>query len=74
MHQGKLPVHAVAAAAGESRLNTSAHLSRLATGGLVARRREGSTVFYRVDDQNLPKICDAMCSSLRLRADWVRPS
>ena len=68
MEEGELPVHGVAALAGVSRFNTSAHLNRLAMGGLVARRREGSTVYYRVDDVQLPIICESMCASLRARA------
>lgn len=68
MEEGELSVHAIAALAGVSRFNTSAHLSRLATGGLVARRREGSTVYYRVDDEQLSVICESMCASLRARA------
>jgi DNA-binding transcriptional ArsR family regulator len=65
MERGEMSVRAIAEAAGASRFNTSAHLNRLALGGLVARRREGSTVYYRVNDENLPRICDWMCDSLR---------
>jgi DNA-binding transcriptional ArsR family regulator len=68
MERGELSVHAIAEAAHVSRFNTSAHLNRLATGGLVARRREASTVYYRVDDQHLPLICEWMCESLRAHA------
>lgn len=68
MERGELPVHAIADAAGTSRFNASAHLNRLAGGGLVARRREGSTVYYRVDDRNLPRICESMCESMREHA------
>jgi DNA-binding transcriptional ArsR family regulator len=68
MARGEMPVHVIAEAAGASRFNTSAHLNRLALGGLVARRREGTTIFYRVDDCQLPRICDAMCESLRAQA------
>ena len=71
MERGELPVHEIADAAGASRFNTSAHLTRLAGGGLVARRREGSTVYYRVDDRNLPRVCELMCESLRRRAQAV---
>jgi DNA-binding transcriptional ArsR family regulator len=69
MEHGEMSVGAIAAAAGASRFNTSAHLNRLALGGLVARRREGSTVFYRSDDENLPHVCDWVCDSLRRHAD-----
>jgi DNA-binding transcriptional ArsR family regulator len=65
---GELSVHAVAEAAATSRFNASAHLNRLALGGMVARRRAGSTVFYRVEDAKLPAVCDWICDSLRSRA------
>ncbi|HYM95765.1 MAG TPA: metalloregulator ArsR/SmtB family transcription factor [Candidatus Sulfotelmatobacter sp.] len=68
MEQGALSVGAVAEATGTSRFNASAHLNRLALAGLVARRRQGSTVFYRVDDVKLPAVCDWMCDSLIRRA------
>jgi DNA-binding transcriptional ArsR family regulator len=74
MKLGELSVHAIAEAAHVSRFNTSAHLNRLATGGLVARRRVASTVYYRMDDQQLPLICESMCESLRARANALASS
>ena len=65
MSNGELCVHEIAELAATSRFNASAHLNRLADGGLVARRRQASTVYYRVEDQQLTTICDAMCASLR---------
>ena len=62
--QGEMSVGAVAAAAATSRFNASAHLNRLAVVGLVARRRNGSTVYYRVAGASLPRICQIMCESL----------
>jgi len=67
MEGGEMSVGAIAEAAGASRFNTSAHLNRLAAGGLVARRREGSTVYYRIGDENVSRICDWMCDSLQRR-------
>jgi DNA-binding transcriptional ArsR family regulator len=67
IEQGEMSVGAIAEAAGTSRFNASAHLGRLAVAGLVGRRREGSTVYYRVDDESLPLLCDLMCASLRGR-------
>jgi DNA-binding transcriptional ArsR family regulator len=64
---GEMSVGTVASAARTSRFNASAHLNRLALGGLVARRRDGSTVYYRVDDESLPRICSIVCESLRTR-------
>jgi DNA-binding transcriptional ArsR family regulator len=68
MERGELSVGAIAEAAAASRFNTSAHLNRLALAGLLARRREASTVYYRVNDENLPRICESMCQSLQHRA------
>ena len=67
MELGEMPVHQVAAVTRASRFNTSAHLNRLALAGLVSRRREASTVYYRVEDRQLHVICDSMCESLRAR-------
>ena len=64
VERGEMSVGAIAEAAGTSRFNASAHLNRLAAGRLVARRRERSTVYYRVDDDSLPRICDLMWQSL----------
>ena len=68
IEHGELPVHAIAQLAGASRFNTSAHLNRLAVGKLLARRREGSTVYYRIEDENLPRVCELICESLQRRA------
>jgi DNA-binding transcriptional ArsR family regulator len=66
--QGELAVYEIAGFARTSRFNASAHLNRLLEAGMVARRRQGSTVYYHTEDEQLPRICDAMCSSLRERA------
>ncbi len=66
--EGERSVGAIADAAGVTRFNASAHLNRLADAGLVARRREGTTVIYRLAEESLPGICQAMCVSLRAPA------
>jgi DNA-binding transcriptional ArsR family regulator len=68
MARGELNVGRVAEAASTSRFNASAHLGRLADGGLLARRRQGTSVYYRTNDANLPRICEWMCDSLRSHA------
>jgi len=73
MERGEMPVHVIAEVTGASRFNASAHLNRLAAGGLLARRRAASTVYYRLDDRNLPRICEAVCDSLRQRAAAAAP-
>jgi len=68
MDHAELSVGDVSAATGTSRFNASAHLNRLAHAGLVARRRDRSTVYYRINDAHLPAVCEWMCDSLRRRA------
>jgi hypothetical protein len=31
----------------------------------VARRREGTKVYYRIDDPSLEEVCNVVCKSLR---------
>lgn len=68
MERGELSVGQVAEASATSRFNASAHLNRLAAGGFVARRRVGTTVFYRVPDGGLRNVCDWVCEVVKERA------
>lgn len=51
-----------ATAAGQA--NVSKHLAILADAGMVARRKEGLNVYYRVSDKTVFDLCNAVCSSL----------
>ncbi|HEY8863863.1 MAG TPA: metalloregulator ArsR/SmtB family transcription factor, partial [Candidatus Dormibacteraeota bacterium] len=64
---GEVPVGELADRSGLTRTNLSQHLSRLAAAGLVGRRREGTTIYYRVVDESLGELCDLVCASLRER-------
>jgi DNA-binding transcriptional ArsR family regulator len=48
--EGEMPVGALAEAVGLSQSALSQHLARLREDGLVAPRREGATIHYRLDD------------------------
>ncbi len=45
--------------------SASKHLAMLRAHGTVARRREGTKVFYRISDPSLDEVCNAVCRSLR---------
>lgn len=64
---GEVPVGELADRSGLTRTNLSQHLSRLAAAGLVGRRRQGTTIYYRVVDESLGELCDLVCASLRER-------
>ncbi|HEY8635474.1 MAG TPA: metalloregulator ArsR/SmtB family transcription factor [Candidatus Dormibacteraeota bacterium] len=65
---GELSVGKLATASGIARVNVSQHLNRLALAGLVSRRREGTTVHYRVSDPSLNALCDLVCAGVLERA------
>jgi DNA-binding transcriptional ArsR family regulator len=49
---------------GGSQANLSKHLGRMRTAGLLAARREGTSVFYRVVDPTAFAICRTVCDAL----------
>jgi ArsR family transcriptional regulator len=67
--EDELPVQALAARAGCSTANASQHLNRLAIGGIVARRRQGKSVLYRIADERIGQLCEIVCSRVRDRAE-----
>lgn len=62
--KGELSSGELAELAGVSTANTSQHLGRLLSGGIVARRREGTSVRYRIADGTIEQICAIVCSAL----------
>ena len=65
---GAMPVGELAARSGVARDNASKHLARMADGGLLTRRRNGTGVIYSIADETLSQLCDLVCSSLRQQA------
>lgn len=61
---GELSSGELAEVAGVSAANTSQHLSRLLSGGVVARRREGTSIRYRIVDETIEQICSIVCAKL----------
>ncbi len=63
----ELPVGELAERAGVGLSNTSKHLHQLEREGLLAKRRQGTTIFYRIADPSLSELCDLVCAGLRRR-------
>lgn len=49
---------------GRGQANVSKHLKLMHDAGLVARRKEGLQVFYRVDDPLVEKLCKLVCDGI----------
>ena len=63
----ELAVGELAERAGVGLSNTSKHLHQLEREGIVAKRRSGTTILYRIADPTLAALCDLVCSGLRQR-------
>jgi ArsR family transcriptional regulator len=68
LQRGEKSVGELAGATGRPQPNVSQHLASLTHAGLVAARRDGTRVFYRIADPTVLRICDAVCDSLVARA------
>ncbi len=62
--QGERSVAQVVEETGRNQANVSKHLKMLAEAGLVARRKEGLQVFYRLDDPLVEKLCGLVCETI----------
>ena len=76
LQRGEKSVGELAQATGRPQPNVSQQLANLNHAGLVAARKDGTRVFYRIADPTVLRICDAVCSSLgaRSREGRRRPS
>jgi len=60
-----LAVVALTDAVGASQQNVSKHLGVLHDAGIVARRKEGTQVYYRVVDVDVFQLCETVCGSVQ---------
>jgi ArsR family transcriptional regulator len=70
--QGERSVNELVAEAHTTQANVSKHLSILADGGLVARRKDGACTRYRIADPSLVTLCELVCRSLQDRNEELR--
>lgn len=59
---GEKSVNAVTEESGSSQANVSRHLTALHREGILARRKEGVTVFYAIEDEATLEICQTVCA------------
>ena len=53
---------------GGSQQNISKHLATLHADGIVGRRKVGTSVLYRIEDETVLDLCEHVCGSLERRA------
>src|SRR5688572_1682404 len=69
---GERTVRELCAAAACGQANASKHLGTLAAEGVVARRKEGLNVWYRIADPSVMELCRVVCGSLARRFEHGR--
>src|SRR5262245_62152028 len=65
LRDGELTVNALADQLGAGQQNVSKHLAVLADAGMVARRKDGTHVHYRIADEAVFALCEQICGSLQ---------
>ncbi|MEO5701625.1 MAG: metalloregulator ArsR/SmtB family transcription factor [Casimicrobiaceae bacterium] len=71
--QSEQSVTSIVNSTGATQTNVSRHLALMHLAGVVARRRRGSAVFYKVSDPELISICRTVCVQIAGRIDADRP-
>ncbi len=64
LREGERNVGELAQACACTSANVSRHLAMLTQHGLVARESRGTSVYYRIADASVYKLCDLVCGSI----------
>ena len=67
LQEGERSVGEIAQRCGYTAANISRHLSLMTKHGLVERRRQGTTVYYRIADPSVYALCELVCGNLARR-------
>ena len=65
LRAGEASVQELTDVVGATQQNVSKHLAVLHDAAIVGRRKEGTQVFYRVVDEGVFELCEAVCGSVQ---------
>ena len=65
LRAGEATVQDLTQGVGASQQNVSKHLGVLHDAGIIARRKEGTQVYYRVVDVAVFELCETVCGSVQ---------
>lgn len=69
LREGEATVLELTELVGSTQQNVSKHLGVLQRSGIVARRKQGNYAYYRIVDEGVFGLCEAVCGSLQLRVE-----
>jgi len=64
LHDGEATVQQLVEATGHTQQNVSKHLGVLLAAGIVGRRKQGTSVWYRITDATALELCEQVCAIL----------
>lgn len=64
LRDGEATVHELASGLRTSQQNVSKHLTLLAAAGVLGRRKQGNSVYYRIADDEVLGLCEQVCGSV----------
>ncbi|MGJ3244259.1 MAG: ArsR/SmtB family transcription factor [Opitutales bacterium] len=70
--EGERSVGEVVEATGANQANVSRHLSTLVQAGILARRKAGTRVYYRIADESVFELCRVVCGRLQAEEQALR--
>jgi DNA-binding transcriptional ArsR family regulator len=71
LRKGEATVLELTALVGTTQQNVSKHLNLLQHAGIGTRRRQGNFAYYRIVDETVFALCEAVCGSLRDRFETL---
>jgi DNA-binding transcriptional ArsR family regulator len=72
LREGEATVLELTELIGTTQQNVSKHLGVLQRSGIVARRKQGNFVYYRIVDEGVLSLCEAVCGSLQAQVESLR--
>lgn len=66
-------VSQIVTATGATQTNVSRHLGLMYRNGVLARRRDGNQIYYRVADETMVDLCRSVCNRIATTIDERRP-
>lgn len=70
---GELSVSAIVEETGATQTNVSRHLALMHRHGVLARRKAGTTVLYRIADDTMLELCRSVCTRIAATLEERRP-
>ena len=69
LRSGEKSVGELLAGVKGSQPNMSQHLTMMYRAGLLARRKQGAQVYYRIADESVVSVCKFVCTQVALSSD-----